>query len=712
MKKIILFSVLGIVVGYVLVCACLTLIPMGVTSSASKQSLVGDSVSPQEKIALPHEVSLHYFPAADPADEYVIVCPGGGYTALSMDLEGYAIAKLLNDAGYTAFVLEYRTGEKIDEFQAPVTDLANAIRYVDEHADTLGVKAGEYALCGFSAGGNLIGLFGTTKYGYARFEGIAKPQMLIMGYPWCNPNNKTKGNLVEYLMHVGLNNSGVKAFLQDMSAIDEMRVPLWVDGDYPRTYMMTGDKDTIVPAWSHGDVLAAAFDANSIPYRYEKFSGLNHGFGAGVGTAAEGWLDNALKYWQDNWYEDKFEPTDSDVAELLNKTGGFVTGFCHPDMQYQVISDAGAEWARIDIGYPPLDDDGNPTLPYQWLKQQAKEYVDNGYKVFCVTAYPSDYIQFGKDPRTPEGKEYLIKTSRFLMEDLQGLVSIMQVTNELSEPQFRAPLTLEESGEFLEIQLRAMYRYRGNIAIGYNISATDFATFLKYTKGCNQYCDYVGIDVYLGCFETLTKNFLPATAWLNYVRAETKKPVILTEFGYINAGERKSDAEKLEILANYGVQGNTLAEAEAYLKQHAAEVIEHENFPEAFRKRIKLIARTDEEIGELLVGVGVNLVSLKSHLYMELEEGIGLTGYPHSTEGQAEYFGDFIRDIVITTDYVCGVIVYKLSDDHTCYVCGQYGCPVETRWGVCSDEYEYYEAVEVLKEVFDECRDSRAHYIE
>src|SRR5258708_7443769 len=42
----------------------------------------------------------------------VIVCPGGGYSPLAMDLEGDQVARWLNSIGVTAFVLKYRLGPK------------------------------------------------------------------------------------------------------------------------------------------------------------------------------------------------------------------------------------------------------------------------------------------------------------------------------------------------------------------------------------------------------------------------------------------------------------------------------------------------------------------------------------------------------------------------------------------------------------------------
>ncbi len=42
----------------------------------------------------------------------IVICPGGGYNILAIDLEGYEVAKWLNSLGYTAFVLQYRVPQK------------------------------------------------------------------------------------------------------------------------------------------------------------------------------------------------------------------------------------------------------------------------------------------------------------------------------------------------------------------------------------------------------------------------------------------------------------------------------------------------------------------------------------------------------------------------------------------------------------------------
>src|SRR5258708_5002439 len=59
----------------------------------------------------------------------VVVAPGGGYTGLSMNLEGRMPANYLNSLGIAAFVLKYRLGPK---YHHPIElgDAQRAIRTV------------------------------------------------------------------------------------------------------------------------------------------------------------------------------------------------------------------------------------------------------------------------------------------------------------------------------------------------------------------------------------------------------------------------------------------------------------------------------------------------------------------------------------------------------------------------------------------------------
>lgn len=108
----------------------------------------------------------------------VIVAPGGAFHILSINSEGYDVAKWLNSKGIAAFVLKYRLARSftddpiqelmpkmgnfkaLDEENAPIIPLATAdgltaVKYVREHAADLNIDPQKIGFMGFSAGGTL-----------------------------------------------------------------------------------------------------------------------------------------------------------------------------------------------------------------------------------------------------------------------------------------------------------------------------------------------------------------------------------------------------------------------------------------------------------------------------------------------------------------------------------------------------------------------------
>ena len=129
-----------------------------------------------------------FVPEADKANgTAVIIAPGGGFLALSINSEGLDVAKWLVQKGVTCFVLKYRLihvfsndptaefaakmGKK--EFEDDVTkvmplviaDGRNAIAYVRKHVAEYNLDANRIGIIGFSAGGTVASstLFDYTK---------------------------------------------------------------------------------------------------------------------------------------------------------------------------------------------------------------------------------------------------------------------------------------------------------------------------------------------------------------------------------------------------------------------------------------------------------------------------------------------------------------------------------------------------------------------
>jgi acetyl esterase/lipase len=116
-------------------------------------------------------------PSAPATGSAIVICPGGGFMALSINSEGIDVAKWLAAKGMTAFILRYRlahTGEDAtQEFTTlfsnrqqfeqlvskviplSIADGIAAVAYVRKHAAEWGVDANRVGIIGFSAGGTV-----------------------------------------------------------------------------------------------------------------------------------------------------------------------------------------------------------------------------------------------------------------------------------------------------------------------------------------------------------------------------------------------------------------------------------------------------------------------------------------------------------------------------------------------------------------------------
>lgn len=116
----------------------------------------------------------------------VIVCPGGGYSVLSSNLEGTEVAQWLNSLGYTAFVLHYRVPQKQ---LGALNDIQRAIRIIRKDAEIYNINPDKIGVLGFSAGGSLSARAATlyTSDSYEKTDAIdsisAKPNFAVLIYP-------------------------------------------------------------------------------------------------------------------------------------------------------------------------------------------------------------------------------------------------------------------------------------------------------------------------------------------------------------------------------------------------------------------------------------------------------------------------------------------------------------------------------------------------
>lgn len=102
-------------------------------------------------------VTIYRPPADKDTGAAVVVCPGGGYHILALDLEGTEVCEWLNSIGVTGVLLKYRVPKRSgdEDHEAPLQDAQRALGWVRQRAGELGIDPKRIGVLGFSAGGHL-----------------------------------------------------------------------------------------------------------------------------------------------------------------------------------------------------------------------------------------------------------------------------------------------------------------------------------------------------------------------------------------------------------------------------------------------------------------------------------------------------------------------------------------------------------------------------
>ncbi|GAB3726948.1 alpha/beta hydrolase [Hymenobacter agri] len=222
----------------------------------------------------------------------VIICPGGGYARLSIDSEGYDVAKRLNEMGITAFVLKYRLPNdqsQPDKSIAPLLDAQQALRLVRQQAAKYSLNPERIGLMGFSAGGHLAAWAGTR---FAQPVGdnpgpeSVRPAFLVLLYPVISFSDTLK--------HTGSRNN----LLGPNPSAEQVRQysnELHVSAQTPPTFLVHAEDDKTVPV-SNSLVFYQACLRHGVPAEMHLYPCGGHGFGLNNSTTPDRWTDR-LRNW-------------------------------------------------------------------------------------------------------------------------------------------------------------------------------------------------------------------------------------------------------------------------------------------------------------------------------------------------------------------------------------------------------------------------------
>jgi acetyl esterase/lipase len=192
----------------------------------------------------------------------IVLCPGGGYQILAINLEGEEVAQWLSGLGYTVFVLQYRVPKKE---AGALQDVQRAVRLVRHRAAQWQLKPERTGVMGFSAGGSLSARVSTLyeENAYTPVDEAdklsCKPAFAALIYP---------------------------AYL-DKGPGRSLTPELKVNAQTPPTFLFATADDT------HGNsalVMAGALRDAKVPVELHFYAEGGHGYGLRHGnTAAEAW---------------------------------------------------------------------------------------------------------------------------------------------------------------------------------------------------------------------------------------------------------------------------------------------------------------------------------------------------------------------------------------------------------------------------------------
>lgn len=207
-----------------------------------------NNIDPEETV----EIVNTLWQRAEAGAPFAVCNAGGGFAYVGAMQDSFPHALELSKRGYNAFALIYRPGA-----QTACEDLARAIAWIFAHAGELEVDTEGYSLWGGSAGARMAAWLGSYGPGAFGEEDPPRPAAVVLQYT----------GHAEYTPEA------------------------------PPTFACVGESDWIAN-WRTMERRLQALQDLGIPTEFHHYPGLPHGFGLGTGTVAEGWLDEAVAFWE------------------------------------------------------------------------------------------------------------------------------------------------------------------------------------------------------------------------------------------------------------------------------------------------------------------------------------------------------------------------------------------------------------------------------
>ena len=209
----------------------------------------------------------------------IVCCPGGGYTHLAMQHEGFDWAPFFNEQGIALIVLKYRMPH--GNYTVPAEDAEEAMRLVRKNAEAWHINPNDVGIMGFSAGGHLASTVATHA------TGDAAPNFQILFYPVIS-------------MEQGTTHQGSRDNLLGKNPkrklVNEYCNEQHVNKHTPRAFLALAHDDRAVPPVNSINYYEELY-ANKVPAAMYVYPSGGHGFGIRQSFAYHFEMMLELKAW-------------------------------------------------------------------------------------------------------------------------------------------------------------------------------------------------------------------------------------------------------------------------------------------------------------------------------------------------------------------------------------------------------------------------------
>lgn len=209
----------------------------------------------------------------------VVACPGGGYSGLAVNHEGYDWAPYFNKQGIALIVLKYRMPK--GDRTLPISDDEAAMKMVRDSADVWNLNPNDIGIMGSSAGGHLASTIAT----HAPKE--LRPNFQILFYPVITMDKS--------FTHMGSHDN-----LLGKDASEELEKEFsnekQVTKETPRAFIVYSDDDKVVPP-ANGVNYYLALNKKGVPSVLHIYPTGGHGWGIREDFLYKSEMQNELTSW-------------------------------------------------------------------------------------------------------------------------------------------------------------------------------------------------------------------------------------------------------------------------------------------------------------------------------------------------------------------------------------------------------------------------------